>query len=446
MQSMSELKDALAVLGVSTATGNLRGEARRDELAKRLHHAKMANGSIGFYENEDGEKEAKHLEKLSLSDLRSTLELRQISTQTTGLKGEARRRALIQRLMNSYSNMKQNGWTDAKASSRLGSSDEEEENDTKSETSAYSTATEFIFYDSKQQIDAKLESKTTELMPQLSLTRLTKQKDKPQIDVQNNPTSPSVEDLQRELFALRTQLHTSRQEQQQLVDKSLQNAGIHSPLSEISFKLQALEKEHRRLQENYFGHELVTCEMLSTNNNGTIRLELIQEDALLLVEKRQEALKRLAERTKEAMAVAKFYAGEMECGLSKSARQEEDKLLRKIRQLEVSLTSASSERALPSSQTRRKPSLLATASEIPVLTRCRSLSEGLRANVWDQMDSDERLQLSSELRSAASFHIRRDRVSLSISEGIGATPADKLGMKARFLEKTTRNRDQEEIS
>ncbi|KAK1942525.1 hypothetical protein P3T76_006024 [Phytophthora citrophthora] len=431
MQSLSELKDALTVLGVSTTTGNLRGEARRDELARRLHHAKLANGSIGFKQSEDGgEKDTKQLEKLSLSELRSALELRKISTQTTGLKGEARRHALIQRLMNSYS-INQNAWAEVKATNRL---DEEEDDETKSQSSSvYSTATEFIFYDSKREIAAKFEPKATSLMPQLSFTGM-KQKDQPQIG-----NSTSVELLQRELFDLRTQLHTSRQEQQQLVDQSLRKAGIQLSLSEISAKLQALEREHRRLLENYFGHELVTCEVLSTNNNDTIHLELIQEDALLLVEKRQEVLKRLAKRTKEAMAVAKFHAGEMEGGVTKSARDEEDKLLRQIHEIEVSLSSASSGRALSSFQRR---SLVATTSEKPGFMRCRSLSEGLHADVWDQMDSEERLQLSNELHSAASFHIRRDRVSLSTAEGIGATPADKLGMKARFLEKTTRNRDQ----
>ncbi|KAG1696823.1 hypothetical protein DVH05_017733 [Phytophthora capsici] len=405
MQSLSELKDALTSLGVSTATGNLRGEARRDELTRRLHHAKLANGSIEFKQSEEGEKETKHLETLSLSELRSALELRQISTQTKGLKGEARRHALIQRLMNSYS-VNRNKWTEVNARSQLDSS--EEEDDTKSQTSSsvYSTATEFIFYDA------------IKAMPQLSLIGLQKEK---------STSSTSVELLQRELFDLRAQLHTSRQEQQQLVDQSLRKAGIQMSLSEISAKLQALEREHRRLQENYFGHELVTCEVLSTNKNDTTQLELIQVDALVLIEKRQEVLKRLAERTKEAMAVAKFHAGEMEGDFSKSAREQEDKLLRQIHHIELSLSSVSSGRVLSSSQ---RCSLAAPASGNPVLMRCRSLSEGLQTD------------MSNELRSACSFHIRRDRVSLPTAEGIGASPADKLGMKARFLEKTTRNRDQ----
>lgn len=413
MQSLSELKDALTSLGVSTATGNLRGEARRDELTRRLHHAKLANGSIEFKQSEEGEKETKHLETLSLSELRSALELRQISTQTKGLKGEARRHALIQRLMNSYS-VNRKKWTEVNARSQLDSS--EEEDDTKSQTSSsvYSTAREFIFYDAKHDLKA---------MPQLSLIGL-KQKEKTQIG--NNTGSTSVELLQRELFDLRAQLHTSRQEQQQLVDQSLRKAGIQMSLSEISAKLQALEREHRRLQENYFGHELVTCEVLSTNNNDTTQLELIQVDALVLIEKRQEVLKRLAERTKEAMAVAKFHAEEMEGDFSKSAREEEGKLLRQIRHIELSLSSVSSGRALSS----QRHSLAATVSKKPVLMRCRSLSEGLQTD------------MANELRSASSFHIRRDRVSLPTAEGIGASPADKLGMKARFLEKTSRNRDQ----
>ncbi|KAG6942865.1 hypothetical protein JG687_00018817, partial [Phytophthora cactorum] len=54
--SISELKDALTALGVSTVTGSLRGEARRDELAKRLHQARVASGQVaGSGDGNEGE-------------------------------------------------------------------------------------------------------------------------------------------------------------------------------------------------------------------------------------------------------------------------------------------------------------------------------------------------------------------------------------------------------
>ncbi|KAG7375253.1 hypothetical protein PHYPSEUDO_002251, partial [Phytophthora pseudosyringae] len=455
MKTLSELKDSLTALGVSTATGDLRGGARRDELARRLHRAKVASGEVVFLVDSEEEGEAiQKLEKLSLSELRSALELRLISTQTPMLKGEARRHALLQRLMNTYSNRTNGGEV---ASGQGGSSDEDEADDTKSETSssAYSTATEFIFYDSLG-FKPELKLEASALMPQLSFTRLKKEKGEPYVLTpgtadSSKPVDNSVEHLQRELFELRTKLHTSRQEQQQLIDRSLREAGIELSLSQISAKLQTLERERRRLQENYFGHELVASEVLSSDGRNQVAFELVQEDALLLIEKHQERLKRLAERTKEAMAVAKFHAGEIESGIAKSARQEDDSLLRQIRQIESLLSSASDESVSSSSQqcwnNSASPKEADPVSETPVLARCRSMPSGLRPELWDQMDSEERKQLQSELRSMASFHIRRDRVSLSISDAIGVssttpTEADKLGMKARFMEKIKRNPDE----
>ncbi|KAG2783015.1 hypothetical protein Pcac1_g7366 [Phytophthora cactorum] len=448
--SISELKDALTALGVSTVTGSLRGEARRDELAKRLHQARVASGQVaGSGDGNEGEAATQGLDKLSLSELRSALELRQISTQTPGLKGEARRHALIQRLMNAYSNPHtQRGRintdvADEAGSGRVGSSDEEVD-ETKSEASSsvYSTTTDFIFYDSlstKRGADPELQPTANALTPQLSFTKLKRGTSEAQIDTKWTESSDnSVEHLQRELFELRTKLHTARQEQQRLVDQSLKKAGIQPSLSEISTKLQALERERRRLQENYFGHELVKCEVLSSANNNLNSqfLELLQEDALVLIENHQDALKRLAERTKEAMAVAKFQAVEIETGMCTSARQEEHNLLEQIGFIESSLSST----ADLSPKCRENSS----DSDTPILAHCRSTPHGLRHALWDQMDVGERRQLHEELRSAASFHIRRDRVPL---ENISATaraptPADKLGMKALFMEKAKRNVDE----
>ncbi|KAG6614585.1 CAP-Gly domain-containing linker protein 2 [Phytophthora cinnamomi] len=261
--SLFELKDALTALGVSTATGDLRGKARRDELARRLQHHEWASGEVGLKEGR-GEEGVQGLENLSLAELRSALELQQISTQTPGLKGDARRHALIQRLMNAYSNKQK---AQDEISSRIGSSDEEED-DSRSETSssAYSNATEFIFYDllkERLEADPVLEMKATSPTPQLSLTWPKRAKES---DVM---ALSSTHQLQRELFELRTQLHSARQEQQQRVEKALQEAGISTSLDEISTKLQALERERRRLQENYFGHELVTSDVLSSTGVKT---------------------------------------------------------------------------------------------------------------------------------------------------------------------------------
>ncbi|KAL4145937.1 hypothetical protein PRNP1_011810 [Phytophthora ramorum] len=440
MATLSQLKDALTALGVSTATGTLRGEARRDELARRLRQTRVASGEVG---NREGEAGSTGLQHLSLAELRSALELRAISTQTPGLKGDARRHALIQRLMNSYRGLQstKGGGSSCEdsvepTSSRVGSSDGEAD-DTKSETSssAYSTATDFFFYeavDSRKNADPALQLEAKPLMPQLSFTRL---------QAKSEETEPTGE-LQRELFALRTKLHTARQEQQNEIQRVLREAGIEASLSEISAQLQSLERERRRLQENYFGHELVTSEILTPGSNQ-VQVEYIQEDALLLIEKRQEALKQLAERTKEAMAVAKFHVLQVEPAKMESARQEEEAVLKQIQQIELHLHAEVPQVSLPPSRT----SLVSSEPSTPVLARCRSMPNGLQHDLWAQMDVKERRELHIELQTAASFHIRRDRVLLIAFESLdlsspairAPSQADKLGMKARFMEKAKRN-------
>ncbi|GMF46840.1 unnamed protein product [Phytophthora fragariaefolia] len=441
--SLSELKDALTSLGVSTATGNLRGEARRDELARRLHHTQVVNEGVGMKEV-GSEKEVRGLQKLSLAELRSALELRQISTQTPGLKGDARRHALIQRLINACSN-KLLDVCDVN-SSRVGSSDDEEE-DTKSEASSsvYSMATEFIFYDAKENPRAQPEQlQATSLKSRLPLTGLKKAQNELDIDlVGSEAPAKSPDTLQRELFELRSELHTARQERQYRVEQALLEAGIVTSLVEISTKLQALERERRRLQDNFFGHELVTCEAPCSSGNP-ISLELVQEDALLLIEKRQAALKQLAERTKEAMTVARTHALQLEAALPTLAREKD--LIEQIQHVEFCLRSMSEVH----SDRINVATDAAQPSEIPVLTRCRSMPNGFRPDFWEKMGARDRMQLHSELRTAASFHIRRDRVVLNATEVIGVSDtetalardpsqADKLGIKARFMEKSQRN-------
>ncbi|KAF4045578.1 hypothetical protein GN244_ATG02027 [Phytophthora infestans] len=418
MQSLSELKDALTTLGVSTATGDLRGQARRDELANRLQQARVASGQVAGNTGDTVTHASQNLDKMSLTELRSALELRQVPTQTPGLRGEARRHALVQRLININSNpQSQSRKTNSELeSARVGSSTEDDETKSDTNSSVYSTANEFIYFDSP---GTKRTSQPVVKMltPQLSFT--------------------NVEDLQRELFELRTKLHTARQEQQRLVDESLQKAGIQPSLSEISTKLQALERERRRLQDNHFGHELVKCEVLSSTNDNQTFLELVQEDALLLIEKHQETLKRLAKRTKEAMAVAKFHAVEIESGISTSARQEEDQILSQISHIESSLSSATDS----STKSSLKP---ITGSRISTLVHYRSMPNGLRHDGRDLMHKGQCRQLHEELRSATSFRIRRDRVPLErgLTTARVPTQADKLGMKALFMEKAMNNVDE----
>jgi Tfp pilus assembly protein PilF len=450
MLSLSELKDALAALGVSTATGALRGKARRDELARRLHHARVASGDVGDPMSASGsgacEDAEQRLEHLSLSELRSALDLRQISTQTLGLKGEARRHALIQRLLNSCSIKKQrSGDNSVNVASawlpvmrRLASSDEEDD-EAKSETSssAYSTATEFIFYDRASSADPELTLKAAPLMPQLSFTKIKAE----------NDGSVETENLHRELFELRGRLHTTRQEQQQEVQRALKDAGIEASLSEISSKLQALERERRRLQGKYFGHELVTSELLAGEPHQT-PFEFVQEDALVLLQKRHDALKARAERMKEAVAVVKCHELQAASSRLKSARQEEESLLEKIQRIETSLCAGLNHTSRSPVDNRRTSVSMhealnsATQLSTPVLMRCRSMPTGLHHELWQQMGPDERQQLQKELRTASSFHIRRDRVALRLgapdagaSSSQDPSPADKLGMKARFMEK-----------
>ncbi|ETO82986.1 hypothetical protein F444_02935 [Phytophthora nicotianae P1976] len=453
MLSLSELKDALTALGESTATGKLRGEARRDELVKRLHQVRVASGLVvGNTDDKDVVVGTQALDKLPLSELRSVLELRNISTQTPGLKGEARRHALIQRLMNTFKKLEsQSGRINfdtslESVSGRTGSNDDEAD-ETKSETnsSVYSSASEFIFYNSvniERDSRPELQPKANALTPQLSFTKLKKEAIDAQIDSKSTEFSDDrVEHLQRELFDLRTKLHTARQEQQRLVDQSLQKAGIQLSLCEISAKLQALERERRRLQENYYGHELVTCDVLTSTNNNHVSLELMQEDAMLLIEKHQEALKCLAERTKEAMAVAKFHAVEIESGIATSARQEEDKLLRRIGQIESSLGSTTASPALNNSSETK------FGSKSPFLTRCRTMPNGRHPPPWDRMDIGKQRKLI-DLQSAVSFHIRRDRVTLGsvLTTARVPTQTHELGMKEQLLEKAKCNVEEIRVS
>ncbi|GMF28905.1 unnamed protein product [Phytophthora lilii] len=456
---LSQLKDALTALGVSTATGNLKGEARRDELVKRLHHARVASGNAGLLTAGETEEFSEDLKHLSLSELRSALELRQISTQTPGLKGDARRHALIQRLMNSYSNEKDPTESDNyffrscdDQTNCEGSLGDENEDDTKSETSssAYSTATEFIFYDtSKSSAVTELEMKLTQPR-KLSFTKI-----RNEYELRGQPTTQATEldtdRLLEDLFELRTKLHTGRQERQLQAETLLKKAGIVTTLSEISAKLQILERERRRLQDNYFAHELITSDLLSLDGSNQV-LEFIQEDAILLIEKRQAALKQTADKTKEAMALAKFHILESERSMPKSVEISEDDVIQQIQRIESSLVTAPVKISASSLHESCKPSLHSgngcSATVIPGLARSESMPNCIKASTWDEMHVQERKQLHRELHTAASFHIRRDRMPLTIPDKLAMRAysarapslADTLGIKARYMEKARRNR------
>jgi hypothetical protein len=127
--SLSELRDALDKRKISTSTGSLKGEQRKQELLFRLEKAfeaeKLQRSSFIFEEvqeknkiqseqfaalsdkNEEENEEEEKADSVSslrkdytLQEIRHELEKKRLPTTTPGLKGEARRYALIQRLMN----------------------------------------------------------------------------------------------------------------------------------------------------------------------------------------------------------------------------------------------------------------------------------------------------------------------------------------------------------
>ncbi|RLN88714.1 hypothetical protein BBJ28_00019585 [Nothophytophthora sp. Chile5] len=476
MATLSQLRDALAALGVSTSTGNLRGEERRAELARRLQEVRGGTtddttAAVGL------PRDRETLQLLPLTDLRSALEHRQLSTQTPGLKGDARRHALIQRLLHSHEGQQSPIGFEQSVADTARSDDGFAGDDANSvsSSSSYSTAGEFLFYDSpstRASSGREQNVETVARMPEIPLGKLKLQGNThntaapPQTAANNSKpdaNTADTEQLQQELFTLRKSLHSARRAQHDEVERSLQEAGFSTSLDTLSSQLQDLERERRRLQQNHFSHELVTSAVLTSDRSNQPLPEFVQEDALQLIMKRQASLKQLVERTKEAAAIAKSHAIQKEeagADSAKSARQKELSLLREIQKRESQLRAQQtdnphSSRSEPRLSTphSKATTLVKTKSvpEMTLLARCRSIPNGFFLSEWKQMSPEERSRLHSELRAAASLHIRQSRVLLGAAEPIAVaspliqsprnppTLSDKLGVKARFLEQSKRN-------
>ncbi|KAF1325696.1 hypothetical protein FI667_g9088, partial [Globisporangium splendens] len=170
MVTLSELRDALSALGVSTSTDGLRGEERHLELLRRLQNAQGDVQELGFHDqqgflrnaaasNDSTGHDGTHdqldtFQHMTLGELRKALEDRGLSTQAPGMKGEVRRHALIQRLVNTSSHgvlqsssARTFDAVEATATERESDLDLDTA-DTKSvsSSSSYSTANEFLFF------------------------------------------------------------------------------------------------------------------------------------------------------------------------------------------------------------------------------------------------------------------------------------------------------------
>ncbi|KAJ0394900.1 hypothetical protein P43SY_009970 [Pythium insidiosum] len=465
MATLGELRDALTALGVSTATGDLRGEARRLVLLRRLEDVQRVQGIAKPRAQEpqnlkpqpqqrDGVLQ--DLRSLSLTELRVALEARQLSTQTPGLKGDARRHALLQRLLNAESNSKTprarelelqrstdagNALNSARSSSSLSSS--------------YSAAGEFLFFDpapdnnnsnSNNNNNSSSKSNRRDRPPLRRPARSSKLAPEPE------RVSEERNQLEQELVTLRDRLHHLRAARAERVAQRLRSAGFSTSLDELSAAMAALERERQRLRNAALAHELVVTTVTQPPT------ELVQADAVRLVETRQQQLRRQLQRVKEALSLA---------AQTSSAHEKDDdevELLAAIRRLELQLArqsravawgSASNLLAQEGSSTSRSTeSQTEVSTDLPVLTRCQSLPAHRFHETWSGLAADERQQLHRELRAAASFRIQRDRVpfvqataSAPASSSLGVlafmrhppTPADRLGVKALFLEQSHRD-------
>ncbi|GAB9468970.1 hypothetical protein Gpo141_00006266 [Globisporangium polare] len=545
--SLSDLRDALSAMDISTSTGELRGEARRLELVKRLQQAQASNprasGQAGIAEalvsklqqQHDENAGSSHIDAyqhMALGELRKVLEERGQSTQTPGLKGDARRHALVQRLINTHGQQQCQQQQKEVSSSEPGQGSSElllfgltgresvsdgggDDADTKSvsSSSSYSAASEFLFFDLPSEregggIGAKTKQRYQDQyqhsprVPALKLKPGSTSKARPS-EVTDNQSSSFVSvstgetdhvssvksggaqphqlqrsELHDELFEKRKQLHQLRGQRQQALEKSLQDAGFGVSLDALSLQLEALEKERQRLMGNYFAHELVTSRVLapislaSTNSVAAQTVELVQEDALRLLEKLQEKLRRQVKQTKEALEIVKRRLGEGDNNNSNSS-DSEAQLTARIQQISELFyhqhQTIDSGGGMPSwrssSSAASSSSSMSRCSDpgLPVLTRCRSMPSAMFKETWKELEPEQRQQLCFDLRSAVSFRIKHDRISLggghfgSLTSrrsqpvglsGASATAAmafsspsqaDRLGVKALYLELTKRS-------
>jgi hypothetical protein len=113
--SISQIKEQLSKLGLSTSTPGLTGEDRQEELKSRLDNFNEIRRGVPGGGNEDGSSgkadgsagdnsnavPALNTNHLSIGELRSRLTMLGVSTTTPGLAGEERRNELLQRLIHS---------------------------------------------------------------------------------------------------------------------------------------------------------------------------------------------------------------------------------------------------------------------------------------------------------------------------------------------------------
>jgi len=106
--NLSDLKSDLQKLGISTNTPGLFGDERYEELKFRFYQATGAtshdadddnNGILNNNKERKGSSQLDELKSLSIGELRNRLTSLGVSTQTTGLTGEERWNALLQRLI-----------------------------------------------------------------------------------------------------------------------------------------------------------------------------------------------------------------------------------------------------------------------------------------------------------------------------------------------------------
>lgn len=473
--SLSELREALTALGISTATGNLRGEDRRAELLRRLTETRDKQGEPqgrGHHATNTVEPASTGqtlltrptLEQWTLAELRLELDKRALPTLTPGLKGEARRHALIERVLNAHDGSSVENTADNFSSSRRPTgtvsselADEPQayndvEDDTRSVASsstAYSTTHEFLYFDLPATDRSDDRDSTAPVVPALQLPCSPSKL--PLTGVQNawGNADQDLDAVQNRLVECRDQLHTLRRERQRHVDKSLEHAGITPTLEVLSARLETLEGERRRLETDHCEQEFVSSSVLGSMSafNSKQPLELVREDALRLIQAHQQSARQLIERTKQAILIVKTNGGNV--GLTERSKTEEKQLEMEIRNLERQLQ-ISTQRSTTATTTNRSNLFAQHESDPNVLGRCRSMPHNMFLNEWKRLSCEQRQQLHVELRSAASSHVKRDRICLTgppAALTARAAPqsarqpsqADRLGIKARFLEQSKRS-------
>lgn len=438
MASLAELRDALTTLGASTSTGSLRGEERRLALQQRLHdvHHKLGIESQVTPTQptkHDGDLQAlapteSEFTSMSLAELRTELERRQMSTQTPGLKADARRHALIQRLLNSTSA------SETKQSSEMATSEDGSFQSSRSSSTSYSVAGEFLFFDTP----------TTSTRPNVPTLHLpvSPHKPKPSVTISNEPGSAIRAALEEELIRLRRQLHDQRSQRSQAITARLDEVGFSSDLETLASTMASLESERIRLLNVAFAHELVTTSAVRGQ-----QLELVQEDAVRLIEARQRSLREQIQRIKDALAIAREAHS-----MNQDDHASDEDLEASIRRSQMQLTLYKDPSDAGSNRSFVKTGYSEPAA---VLTRCRSVPAHAFHDTWRDLDASQKQQLHHELRAAKSFRIRRDRVCVAQAPSQPAmavgrqsvlsftayppTAADKLGIKVLFLQQSHRS-------